>query len=297
MGNCCIIEGRFEAARHYLRQNWQIHRQSRNRMQEGRALNALGMADFYLRDWAKNMSHVDQGLELCLRTGNRVDEGYAWWAKGETLAELGRYAAAEECFVESVRLFGRVGTLRGEGLSEASRARVAHLVGDDKTSLAHSQRAIEIGRTINSFLVLVNALTPRGDALASADEARAAYREVETLCQRMDFPHWGVRARAGLARLALAQGDPEQALRHALAILDRIRIDPRLCGTYSPLRVYLACYRVLDTVRDRRAGEVLATAYDLLQAWARQIDDLELRRSFLENVPYHREIHEIWRTH
>ena len=55
-----------------------------------------------------------------------------------------------------------------------------------------------------------------------------------------------------------------------------------------------AAVRVLQASGDPRAGEVLANAHTMLQERAARIDDEELRRSYLENVPYHREIMEEW---
>jgi hypothetical protein len=57
-----------------------------------------------------------------------------------------------------------------------------------------------------------------------------------------------------------------------------------------PFRVYLTCYRVLQAGHDPRAGEVLETAHRLLHERAAKIEDERLRRSFLEQVPAHREI-------
>ena len=58
----------------------------------------------------------------------------------------------------------------------------------------------------------------------------------------------------------------------------------------EPFLIYLTCFRVLDASEDLRAGEILDTAYQLLQARLANIDDENLRRSYLENVPHHREI-------
>jgi hypothetical protein len=41
---------------------------------------------------------------------------------------------------------------------------------------------------------------------------------------------------------------------------------------------------------DPRAGGFLQQTYDLLMEYADRIGDGEIRRSFLENVPWHREI-------
>jgi hypothetical protein len=63
-----------------------------------------------------------------------------------------------------------------------------------------------------------------------------------------------------------------------------------LDGTREPFRIYLTCYRVLRANHDPRAKELLETAHHTLQERAAGIADEEQRRSFLENVPPHREI-------
>jgi hypothetical protein len=73
-------------------------------------------------------------------------------------------------------------------------------------------------------------------------------------------------------------------------ILDYVVDHPAQHGTLEPMRVHLTCYRVLSANRDRRAGEVLDAAYHLLQERAGVIEDASSRRSYLENVPAHREI-------
>ena len=60
------------------------------------------------------------------------------------------------------------------------------------------------------------------------------------------------------------------------------------------LRIYSTCYRVLSANEDPRAGEILDAAYHQLQERAATIEDEDLRRSYLENVPHHREITALW---
>jgi hypothetical protein len=96
-----------------------------------------------------------------------------------------------------------------------------------------------------------------------------------------------MEAQAGLARVALAQEDPAQALAHVEDILEHLKTGT-LDGTYEPFRIYLTCVQVLEAVDDERAGEVLRTAKRLLHQRAATIEDEQLRRSFLENVPAHR---------
>jgi len=61
-------------------------------------------------------------------------------------------------------------------------------------------------------------------------------------------------------------------------------------GNTEPFRIHLSAYRALRAKDDPRAGQVLHTAHRLLYERAAKIEDEEMRRSFLENVPAHREI-------
>jgi hypothetical protein len=95
-----------------------------------------------------------------------------------------------------------------------------------------------------------------------------------------------MEALAGLTRLALAGGEPSQAMVYANEILEHLETHS-LDGTYEPFRIYWTCYRVLKATNDARAAEVLRTACRLLQERAAGIEDDGLRRSFLEGVPAH----------
>jgi hypothetical protein len=63
-----------------------------------------------------------------------------------------------------------------------------------------------------------------------------------------------------------------------------------LDGTWEPLRLFLTCYQVLHAVGDERAEGILHNAYEKMQNWASLIPDGEMRRIYLEEVPWHREI-------
>jgi hypothetical protein len=92
-----------------------------------------------------------------------------------------------------------------------------------------------------------------------------------------------------LARVCLIQGNPSEAQALVEEILAHLE-SHTLEGTEEPIRVYLTCYRVLTANQDPRARGVLNRAYNLLQERAAKIGDEEKRRSYLENVPAHREI-------
>lgn len=118
----------------------------------------------------------------------------------------------------------------------------------------------------------------------------AAYRESLRLRRELGQEFLAMGVVAGMARAAVAQDEIEAAVSHVSEILAYLDEGGSLKGTWEPLRLYLTCYQVLDLAGNPRAGEILQTAYQMLQEWAGRIPDEEARRMYLENVPWHREI-------
>jgi ATP/maltotriose-dependent transcriptional regulator MalT len=125
--------------------------------------------------------------------------------------------------------------------------------------------------------------------LGKMEEAAEAYRQATTIRQQIGQPHLAVESLAGLARVGLARGDTSSALAHVEEILESLQARS-LDGTSERFRVPLTCYQVLRATGDPRATSVLQGAVEQLQVFARTIDDARLRRTFLENVPWHREL-------
>ena len=99
---------------------------------------------------------------------------------------------------------------------------------------------------------------------------------------------------AGLADAALAQGDLSRAQAHAAEILTHLQAGLALPSWGRPFWIRLTCYRVLKAAGDPCAGDILHQTYDLLMEYADGIGDETMRNSFLENVPWHREIVAEW---
>ena len=106
----------------------------------------------------------------------------------------------------------------------------------------------------------------------------------------------GCDAAAGLARVALAQGDVASALLPVETVLAHLAGGGKLHGPDSGLTL-LTCYQVLQRAGDARAAEVLAGAYAAMQARAATITDTTLRDGFLNNIPEHGAIVTAWAMH
>jgi tetratricopeptide (TPR) repeat protein len=262
-------------------------------MEEGRALNALADVEFDLHLWGAAWDHVEQGLRLCRLTGNRRDEAYALLRLGWLQVEVGAFDDSHTSLQAAAGLFHRVRDGLGESLVALVQARRAEMVGENGASCELAQRAFTLARAVNSDGWQAIALIALGHAaigIARWEDAEAAYRASLALCLEQDWPQWAVSARAGLARVALARGDVPAALAQVESVLTYADAVPALNRTFAPIDVYLTCIEVLRAAEDTRAGEVLQTAHHLLQTWADHLDDPDRRRSFLENVPAHRDL-------
>jgi hypothetical protein len=103
---------------------------------------------------------------------------------------------------------------------------------------------------------------------------------------------------AGLARVAMADGDNRAALAALQPVFDHIAGGGTLEGTEQSRQIELTVHQVLAGKHDPRAGGWLARAHDSLMAQADAIGqhstDPALREGFLQNIPHHRAIVEAW---
>jgi hypothetical protein len=104
-----------------------------------------------------------------------------------------------------------------------------------------------------------------------------------------------IEAIAGLAGTKWKQGEGTSALSLVEQVLDYLAYQP-LEGVDEPIQIYLTCYHVLRGLGDDlRAGDVLQQAHNRLMVNAEKIVDPAIRATYLENVPSHRALMQLWK--
>jgi DNA-binding SARP family transcriptional activator/tetratricopeptide (TPR) repeat protein/class 3 adenylate cyclase len=286
---------------HYAR-SWDEHEQSLRIFREIRdwrhvieALWGLGYLSIALVDYASARDYFEQCLRIYGERNSHLQEGWTLFALGLVFHLQGDDVSAETHYKQA-RLVGRkTNDWTIEAQAWMYEGLLSHHRGDDRAAQAYCQQALrlmpnlELGWAVD----LIHVFAILGHALAGLGrlaEAAENYRQGLAMRRERGQHHLTVEPLAGLARVALAQGDLVEALAHVGEILDYMGDHPALHGTLEPLRIYLTCYRVLVTNKDPRAGEILDAAYRLLQERAGAIEDEGLRRSYLENVAAHRGI-------
>jgi adenylate cyclase len=295
LGNISNEQGDNAGARTCWGRALRIFRQIGDRLNEGIALIGHGNLASAQADYSAAQALYEQALRVLREVGDRAREGLVFLCLGDVSDALGDYASARRSYEQALHIFYHVGHRRA-GHVMSRLGLLHHRLGDDERAVDYCQRALADfedrgvrGGQADAWTYLGHVRVGLGDLEGATD----VYQHALELRREMDQPHLATEPLAGLARVAMAQGDLAQAQVHVKEILAHLE-SGSLDGTGEPFRVYLTCYRVLRANGDPRAEELLNTAHRLLQEDAANIDDEGLRRSFLENVAAHRQILAAW---
>lgn len=285
-------QGNNVAAAAYYRQALAIHRQTGNRRGECLVMGNLGVIAAAQGSFTEARAYHTQSQVVAREVGHRLFEGNAWLNLGNVSLYLGEYEAAQESYETALSIYRQIGNRVGESWGVAYLSLLAHRLGEQELALAHGMEALRITQEIGDRLIQGYAYTHMGHAYAGLDrlnEAEEAYQEAVTIRRALGEPNLLIESLSGLARVHLVQKKTERALvcvEEMLAYLETHALE----GADETLRVYLTCYHALVAHQTPRSRAILEMAHNLLQTQANLIDDEQLRRKFLHNVPAHRDI-------
>jgi tetratricopeptide (TPR) repeat protein len=281
----------FTAARQYCLEAVALARSLGNRWGEGFALLYLGNATRLLGHYGEAQEQLVRAHTILSEDGDRAMEAIAAALLGHLHNLMGDSNAARTWFnqflLQLLQPFGaewhepELGGLLPLAL-------FCHGRGDDQQALDYLARAVEIAQSYGWRQSQAQAFIMRGHTLNARQEwaaAEASYRQALALCQALENLYLASEGHAGIANLALQQGDLDRAQEQVEMILDILEVHPQ-AGMDEPFGNYLTCYHVLSATADPRAPRLLQQGHSLLQAYASHIPD-ELRCSFLERVPLH----------
>lgn len=294
LGLVASDQGDNKTARTYFEEKLAMNQLFGNRAGEGISFANLGLACIRLGDYPAALSYYEQSLAIYRQTGDRYGEGICLGNIGVGVMRLGDFDRAESLFNESLQLRREVGNQVGEAftlfyLSWLNLHRQAYAA-----AVATSQEGLELinGRRVRDIDGHLH--TTLGHAYAGLgqyDAATAVYEQALTLWQGSGQHHLMFTPQAGLARIALAQNEPERAMACIAEILHHLPgYTDNLESTFEPFDIWLTCYRVLAASKDPRANDILATAHQQLQERAARLKDDALRKSFLESIKTHAQV-------
>ena len=287
------------AATLYFEQSLSIFRKEEDLRGVARVLANLGLVAGHRGDYTAALDYCEQALKLAREIGSRQGEALLLGNLGWYSGLLGDYRQALSYAERNLRIAREIGDKFVETYSLINLSSHASALGDSLTSVKYAQEGIDLARGANNRNAEAWAWTYLGHGLFESgemDRASAAYQAALTLRAELDQPVLATEPCAGLARIALMQGNKSEAATRIETVMSQLLKDAALEGTDQPIRVYLSCYLVLQAIKDLRADEVLKTGYELLIKRADGIPDPSARQLFLEKIPYNREILSIWES-
>ncbi|MFN8494255.1 MAG: tetratricopeptide repeat protein [Caldilineaceae bacterium] len=245
--------GDYGQAEPILREALKIHQSVNNRWWEITAWNELGIVYLMVGEWEKAKTCLSSGLSLCHRIGAESNQAYILCNLGQVLREQGQFEEAENALVKGLLSVQAQGDVYAEATYYNDLAMVSLHTKRFEDSIQRSNISLEKFRLLNLLLSTTTNL-------------------------------------AILASSYLALGNKPKALicsQEALKILDECSGQ----GLDYPHRDYWMCYQVLQAVGEMvLANHALTSAYHLLMQQAQRISELQMRQSYLENVPFNRSI-------
>jgi class 3 adenylate cyclase/tetratricopeptide (TPR) repeat protein len=134
------------------------------------------------------------------------------------------------------------------------------------------------------------------EASGQMEEAAACFQQAMEKHKSIGVEAYAVDAQAGLARVSLAAGRLGQAEHHAGLVWDFLKAR-HAAGMEFPIWAYLTCASVFQALGAIDHGRTaFESGYQELMDRAEKIGDPAWRRSFLENVPEHRQLIRLWET-
>ena len=270
---------------------------------EARLLNLLSRIAEWCGDLVGCLEPDFQSLQLFRALGDRVNEAIGLLNAGGGWLNLGDLAQARQQLDAGLHLVRANGDLAVEANALRTLAVLALWQGDETRALVLACSALAIAVAAQARDMQNLAELTLGDAEAALGRqaaARQAYTRALLLAQQFDEPVQH-DASAGLARVALAEGDIAAAVAALQPVLTHVQAGGALDGGDWPRLVELTAYQALACAGDPRAAEWLARAHTALMAQADAISqhsaNSALRQGYLQNIPHHREIVAAWAKH
>jgi class 3 adenylate cyclase/predicted ATPase len=287
-----------ERAQHYLEEAVAIARETRERTLESRALaNLANSAANIQRDYPTARAYYEQAHALAVELGDRYQQGISIGNIGWVCGMLGDFAAAQKYYEQALFIAREIGNLNYETLTQMNLSGMSEVQGKAQEAVQYALNAIGLSKKTADKTAEAWAYLYLGYAYSlnsQLEEAKPAFEQALHLRRELRQPSLATEPMAGLIQVALRMNDTLFASRLMEELMGYLSEGGTLEGTEEPLRVYLACYRALESIEDPRSTSVLETAMQLLEAQVSKIYDEQSRRMYIENVPWRREIEEIW---
>ncbi len=273
-------------------QSLQLKRQIGDRYGEGVTLNNLGIVARRQSQLTAALEYYRQCLEVCREIADQEGESASLNGLGSICMALGDFARAEGYFLQSLEITRKIGDQEGDISNLSSLGELAFQRGNLQAALEYYAQGLEVAGQLGARNYEGYMQLGIGDVwlkLGDLEKAGQAFRRSVEVRRELGQAGLLVASRAGLARLALREGQVDEACALAREVLGALGGSTEVAKDELIL-VYLTCYRCLAACHDPASHAALQAGLAVLEETAANIHEDALRESFLQAVPYNREL-------
>ena len=263
----------WEGGQRLAQQCLELATAQRNLYAQAQCLNTLAVIAAQRQDPVGRVQMHSRELSLRKQRPDRRPEAVVLANPGGGGLDLGELFLACRYSEEALSLLRSMGNRQTESVALCNPSSLERWLGDGRSALNLAEAALAAAISAGSPPWEAFASTRVGDshfALGPGSAATQADATAQALAIQLNMPHrHGITA--GLAHVALAQGNFNAAMRHVQRVIDHETATGRRHGAKNAARVDLVCHLVPASVDDSRAQGWLARAHGQLQDTADRI--------------------------
>jgi predicted ATPase/class 3 adenylate cyclase len=282
----------------YLEEAVAIARETKERTLESRALaNLANSAAFVKQDYATARMYYEQAYALNTVLGDLYQQGVTLGNTGWVCGMLGDFVSARTYHEQALVIAREVGSAYQETYTLMNLSKVAEAQGQAEEAVGYALDAIELSKAAGDKTAEAWAYLYLGYAYAlelEFDKSKSAFEAALKFRKELGQVSLATEPMAGLIQVALCMNDDVLAKSFMEEVMSHLEQGASLDATEEPLRVYLACYNILERINDPRSAQILEKAKQLLDQQVSKFIDEEARRKYIENVPWRRAVESEW---
>jgi class 3 adenylate cyclase/tetratricopeptide (TPR) repeat protein len=266
-----------------------------------KAMVLTNLAVYFIErgDIARAAKLLDEQINIYQRNGNRSFEAICLLNLGYNYVLLGLFEEGIEALERSLRISEAIGLRRGVAYGRLNLGLAYFRNGEDSKARQVLESAIPelqaIGDTFGEASgQTYTALTQ--EQAGEVDAAAKSFSSAKDIFNRIGVQGYAVDASAGLARCWHALGQGDDAEQEARQVWDYIEQQGEK-GMEFPILAYLTCANILEGREEgEEAHSIIDMGYRVMMERADKISDGNWRKSFLEKVPEHQALIEMWES-
>jgi tetratricopeptide (TPR) repeat protein len=261
------------------------------------ARNLINVSFFYgeTGDLSRAVEMLQHQLEITKQTSSLRGRAAGLGNLGFNYVLLGMYPEGISSVEQAMKISLQIGYL-AQVIHNRWNLSLANLRMGNPEAAVQSLKEVDLDVVGRGFLetyhLFYSGLAREG--VGDHKKAKANFEKSYEAFLNMDFKANASDSLAGISRCSLNLVQLDEAMQSAEELWSYLKKNGS-SGMELPILSYLTCADVFREVEDtEKSAAATHEGYEVLMEMANKISDPDMRRSFLENVPEHRTMVEMW---